>query len=74
MNLSKILINQHNPYLKRYVTSLVLEKKVSQAINVIKDNKNKENINFFDAHLLLILDNLKKDNFKKVSDPIIRYS
>ena len=26
-NLSKILINQHDDYLKRYVTSLVLEKK-----------------------------------------------
>ncbi len=70
LNLSKILINQHNPYLKRYVTSLVLEKKVSQAINVIKDNKNKENINFFDAHLLLILDNLKKDNFKKAYENV----
>ena len=30
-NSSKILINQHDPYLKRYVTSLVLENKVSQA-------------------------------------------
>ena len=28
-NLSKILINQHDDYLKRYVTSLVLEKSFS---------------------------------------------
>ena len=33
-NSSKIMINQHNPYLKRYVNSLVLEKKVIQAIKV----------------------------------------
>ena len=31
-NSSKILINQHDTYLKRYVMSLVLEEKVSQAI------------------------------------------
>ena len=35
-NSSKILINKHDPYLKRYVYSLVLENKVSQAINIIK--------------------------------------
>ena len=32
-NSSKILINQHDPYLKKYIYSLVLENKVSQAIN-----------------------------------------
>ena len=40
-NSSKIMINQHDPYLKRYVMSLVLEKKVTQAINLIKQNKGK---------------------------------
>ena len=45
--------------------SLVLENKVSQAINIIKNNKNKKNTNFFDAYLLLILDSLKKNNFNK---------
>ena len=38
-NSSKILINKHDPYLKRYIYSLVLENKVSQAINVIKNNR-----------------------------------
>ena len=57
-NSSKILLKKHDPYLKRYVYSLVLENKVSQAINIIKDNENERNSNFFDAHLLLILDNL----------------
>ena len=64
-NSSKILLNKHDPYLKRYIYSLVLENKVSQAINIIKNNKNKKNSNFFDAQLLLILDNLKKDNLEK---------
>ena len=59
-NSSKILINQHDPYLKKYIYSLVLENKVSQAINLIKYNENKNNTNFFDAYLLLILDSLKK--------------
>ena len=66
-NSSKILINKHDPYLKRYIYSLVLENKVSQAINVIKNNKDKKNTNFFDAHLLLILDSLKKNDFDKAN-------
>ena len=61
-NSSKILLNEHDEYLKRYIYSLVLENKVSRAINIIKDNKNKNNSNFFDAKLLLVLDNLKKNN------------
>ena len=64
-NLSKVLLNEHDPYLKRYVTTLVLEKKVPQAINMIKRNKGRENTNFFDAHLLLILDSLKKNDIEK---------
>mgnify|MGYP001298396269 CR=1 FL=1 len=62
-NSSKILINKHDPYLKRYIYSLVLNNKVSQAINVVKNNKEKNNSNFFDAYLLLILDSLKKNDF-----------
>ena len=38
-NLSKILINKHDSYLRKYVYSLVLENKVSQAINVVSKNK-----------------------------------
>ena len=33
-NASKMLLNKHDAYLKRYVYSLVLENKVPQAINV----------------------------------------
>ena len=69
-NSSKNLILEHDPYLKKYVTTLVLEKKVSQAINVIKNNKNKNNTNFFDAYLLIILDSLKKSNFEKAAEDL----
>ena len=67
-NSSKILINKHDPYLKRYVYSLVLENKVSQSINVIKNSGDEVNIDFFDAYLLLIIDSLKKNDFKKAEE------
>ena len=60
-NSSKILINNHDPFLKRYVSSLVLENKVLQAIQIIKQNYENENIDFFDSYLLLIIDSLKKN-------------
>ena len=62
-NASKVLLNKHDAYLKRYVYSLVLENKVPQAINVIKNSSKKGNLDFFDAYLLLIIDNLKKKQF-----------
>ena len=60
---SKILLDKHEPYLKRYVYSLVLENKVNQAINVIKQNKNKSE--FFEKYLLLTIDSLRRDDFSK---------
>ena len=64
-NASKVLINKHDIYLKRYVYSLVLENKVAQAINVIKNRNNKDNTDFFNAYILLVVDSLKKNDFKK---------
>ena len=64
-NSSKILINKHDPYLEKFVLSLVLEDKVSKAINFIKANDNQNNSMFFEAYILLVIDSLKKDNFEK---------
>ncbi len=64
-NSSKVLLNKHDLYLKRYVYSLVLEDKILQAINIIKDSGNKNNSDFFEAYILLIVDSLKKNNFVK---------
>jgi len=70
-NSSKILINKHDPYLKRYIYSLVLANKIPQAINVIKSNKDKKDLNFFDAHLLLILDYLNKNQMEQAYEYLI---
>ena len=67
-NASKVLINKHDIYLKRYVYSLVLENKVAQAINVIKNRNNKDNTDFFNAYILLVVDSLKKNDFKKAEE------
>ena len=64
-NYSKVLLNKHDLYLKRYVYSLVLEDKILQAINIIKDSGNKNNSDFFEAYILLIVDSLKQNNFVK---------
>ena len=62
-NSSKFLINKHDRFLKKYVFSLVENRKVKQAIKEIKVVKNDENKNFFEANILLLLDALfKKDN------------
>ena len=71
-NSSKILLDQHDPFLKRYIYSLVLENKISQAINIIKSNKNKNNTYYFDAHLLLIIDYLKKNNLSGAYSHLIQ--
>ena len=71
-NLSKVLINKHDSYLKRYVTSLVLDNKVPQAINVIKNNGNKDNSDFYDAYIILIIDSLKKNKFDEADEYLTR--
>ena len=71
-NSTKILINTHDPYLKRYVYSLVLENKISKAINVIKQNKDKNNTGFFDAYLLLLIDSLKKNNLDQAYNYLLK--
>ena len=63
--LSKHLIKQHDSYLEKYINTLVLEGKVQQATSVIKQNLTDDNSNFFEAHLLLALDSLKRKNYKK---------
>ena len=65
-NASRTLLDKHDSYLKRYVYSLVLDNKIAQAINVIKSSNNKNNTNFFIAHVLLTVDSLKKIILKKL--------
>jgi len=69
---SKFLIKKHNSYLKKYTYSLVLEGKVQKATNEIKQNLTENNSNFFEAHLLLALDSLKKENYTKSKEYLQR--
>ena len=64
-NLSRSLINKHDPYLKSYVNSLVIEGRILKAIKELKVNLNKKNSNFFEGYLLLTLDSIKEKNFKE---------
>ncbi len=64
-NSSKILINKHDKYLKKYVLNLTINGQVQKAITVINQNKNKINSKFFEAKLLLLIDNFKKKNFNQ---------
>jgi len=65
---SKRLIKKHNSYLESYIYALVLEGKVQQATNAIKQNLTENNSNFFEAHLVLALDSLKKKNYKRSAE------
>ena len=62
-SLSKSLINQHNNYLEKQVFALVLNNQVQKSVNIIKNNKEKNNANFFEANLLLLINNFKKKEF-----------
>ena len=62
---SKFLVKKHDPYLKKYIYSLVLENKIQKATSEIKLNLRNNNSNFFEAYLILALDSLNNKNFKK---------
>ena len=67
-NTSKVLLNKHEPYFKRYIYTLVLENKINEAINIIKHKKNRNDLQLFESYLLLTIDSLKKNNFKEAFD------
>jgi len=69
---SKSLIKQHDSYLENYVHTLVLEGKIQQATREIKQNLTEGNSNFFEAHLVLALDSLKRKNYKKSKEHLQR--
>ena len=62
-NSSKILINKHQEYLKKYVITLTVNGQVQKSINIIKQNRGQNNTKFFEAKLLLLIDNFKKKEF-----------
>ena len=66
-NSSKFLINKHDNFLREYVYALILDGQVKNAINQIKRS---DNLNFFEANLLLTLDSITKKNYKQAKKRI----
>ncbi len=64
-NLSKSLLDKHDPYLKQYIYSLILDEKIGLAIKELKSNRNNKNADFFEGYLLLTIDSIIKEDFKK---------
>ena len=62
-NSSKILMNKHQEFLKEYAITLTIDGRVQKSINIIKQNSDQNNSNFFEAKLLLLIDNFKKKKF-----------
>ena len=64
-NSSKFLKQSYQPYINKYLFSLILNGKITTAIKEIKTIENKKFTNFFEANLLLLLDSLKKRDYEK---------
>ena len=64
-NSSKSLIKTHDPYLKKYIFSLIMEGKIDRAINELKYKLNNKNVDFLEGYLLLTLDSIKRKDYKK---------
>jgi len=62
---SKQLLNKHEEYFKKLIFSFVLNQNVERAIQEIKFLKNKNQTEFFEAQLLLLIDSINKKNFSK---------
>ena len=59
---SRPLTKKYDNFLREYVFSLILEGQVKRAINLIKYSNNPK---FFEANLLLTLDNISKKKYKQ---------
>ena len=64
-NSSKNLKESHESYIKKYIFSLIQSGKIKKAVNEIKTMKNEKFIDFFEAQLLLVLNSLKNNDYKK---------
>jgi tetratricopeptide (TPR) repeat protein len=64
-NSSKYLKESHEPYIKKYIFSLIQNGKIKKAVNEIKTMKNEKFIDFFEAQLILLLNSLKNNDYEK---------
>ena len=70
-NSSKFLLNKHDEFLREYLFSLVENGEILKGIKQIKFAKNKNSSEFFEAKLLLVIENMKKNNFSRAKSNLL---
>ena len=70
-NSTKSILKDHPSYFDKYIQSLVLNGNVQEAINQIKLFSSKNKVNNFQTFLLLTVESMKRNNFKKANNDLI---
>ena len=70
-NFTKNLKNTHENFNRNYIISLVLDGKVSKSVSELKATSEQNYSNFFNLNLILILEEIKRNNFDKAKAKLI---
>ena len=70
-NSTKNLKNTHENFNRNYIISLVLDGKVSKSVSELKATSEQKYSNFFNLNLILILEEIKRNNFNKAKAKLI---
>ena len=70
-NSTKNLRNTHENFNRNYIISLVLDGKVSKSVSELKATSEQKYSNFFNLNLILILEEIKRNNFDKAKAKLI---
>ena len=70
-NFTKNLKNTHENFNRNYIISLVLDGKVSKSVSELKSTSEQKYSNFFNLNLILILEEIKRNNFDKAKVKLI---
>ena len=70
-NSTKNLKNTHENFNRNYIISLVLDDKVSKSVSELKSTSEQKYSNFFNLNLILILEEIKRNNFDKAKAKLI---
>ena len=70
-NSTKNLKYTHENFNRNYIISLVLDGKVSKSVSELKSTSEQKYSNFFNLNLILILEEIKRNNFDKAKAKLI---
>ena len=70
-NSTKNLKNTHENFNRNYIISLVLDGKVSKSVSELKSTNEQKYSNFFNLNLILILEEIKRNNFDKAKAKLV---